>query len=107
MPPESDAVARPEPVDPAVLRAHIDTTPTTPRSQQPRFTPASCAQQLESEVWLLRLGSPGVTQLNVLPQFVKGLPSHFAYHPFRFVDFKEQARVRKQAGQRYAVCTTE
>jgi hypothetical protein len=23
----------------------------------------------------------------------------FEYHPFRFIDFKEQARIRKQAAQ--------
>ena len=32
-----------------------------------RFTPASKAKQVESEVWLLRLGSPGVHQLDMLP----------------------------------------
>ncbi len=58
-------------------------------------------------MWLLCLGFPGVTQLNVLPQFATGLPSHFAYHPFRFVDFKEQAQIWKQAAKRLAVCTTE
>ncbi len=59
-----------------------------------RFAPTSKARQLESEVWLLRLGSPGVIQLNVLPQNVTGLPTTFEYHPFRFVDFKEQANAR-------------
>ena len=53
------------------------------------FTPTSEARQLESEVWLLRLGSPGVTQLDVLPQNVTRLPATFDYHPFRFADFKE------------------
>ena len=60
------------------------------------FAPTSKAQQLESAVWLLRLGSPGVTQLDVLPQNATGLPATFDYHPFRFVDFKEQARIRKK-----------
>jgi hypothetical protein len=32
-----------------------------------RFSPASKAKQVESEVWLLRLGSPGVQQLDMLP----------------------------------------
>jgi hypothetical protein len=31
----------------------------------------------------------------------------FEYHPFRFIDFKEQARIRKQAAQQSAVRTTE
>ena len=67
-----------------------------------RFAPTSKARQLESEVWLLRLGSPGVTQLDVLPQNVTGLLSTFEYHPFRSIDFKEQAYIRKQAAQRVA-----
>jgi hypothetical protein len=57
------------------------------------------ACQLESEVWLLRLESPGVSQLNAPPQNVTGLPATFEYHPFRFVNFKEQAWIRKQAAQ--------
>jgi hypothetical protein len=72
-----------------------------------RFEPTTKARQLESEVWLLRLGSPGVDQLDVLPQLTTGLPPVFDHHPFRFVDFKEQAQIRKQAAQRSAVWTTE
>ncbi len=72
-----------------------------------RFTPTSKSIQVESEVWLLRLGSPGVHQLDVLPGNVTGLPSVFEYHPFRFIDFKEQARIRKQATQRSAVRATD
>ena len=71
------------------------------------FTPTSKSKQVESEVWLLRLGSPGVHQLDVLPGNVTGLPSVFKYHPFRFINFKEQARIRKQAAQRSAVRTTD
>ncbi len=44
-----------------------------------------------------------MTQLDVLPQNITGLPFTFKYHPFRFVNFKEQARIRKQAAQRSAV----
>jgi hypothetical protein len=58
-------------------------------------------------VWLLRLGSPGVHQLDVLPGNVTGLPLVFEYHPFRFIDFKEQAQIRKQAAQHSAVRTTD
>jgi hypothetical protein len=72
-----------------------------------RFAPTSKSKQVESEVWLLRLGSPGVHQLDVLPGNVTGIPSVFEYHPFRFIDFKEQARTRKQAAQRLALRTTE
>ena len=71
------------------------------------FEPTSKAQQLESEVWLLCLGSLGVTQLDILPQNATGLPATFEYHPFRFIVFKEQAQIRKQAVQRSAVRTPE
>jgi hypothetical protein len=57
------------------------------------------------EVWLLHLRSPGVWQLDVLPQNVTGTLAVFKYHPFWFIDFKEQARIRKQAAQRLAVRT--
>jgi hypothetical protein len=70
------------------------------------FEPTSKARQLESKVWLLRLGSPGVQQLDVLPQNATGIPAVFEYHPFCFVNFKEQARIWKQAAQRSAIRTT-
>lgn len=60
-----------------------------------RFAPTLKSKQVESKVWLLRLGSLGVHQLDVLPGNVTGLPSMFEYHPFRFIDFKEQARTQK------------
>ena len=69
-------------------------------SHPSRFSPTSKSKQVESEVWLLCLGSPGVHQLDVLPGNVTGLPLVFEYHPFRFIDFKEQARIWKQAAQR-------
>ena len=55
------------------------------------FEPTSKAQQLESKILLLHLGSLGVRQLDVLPQNATGLPAVFEYHPFWFIDFKEQA----------------
>ncbi len=42
-----------------------------------RFIPTTKAKQMESEVWLLRLGLPGVWQLDVLLGRVKGIPSEF------------------------------
>jgi len=57
---------------------------------------------VESEVWALRFGSPGKTQLGVLPQHVLSTPPVFEYHPFRSIDFKEQSYIRKQAAQRTA-----
>ncbi len=59
------------------------------------FELTSKAQQLESKVWLLQLGSQGFCQLDVLPPKVTGLPAVFKYHPFCFVDFKEQAWICK------------
>jgi hypothetical protein len=64
-------------------------------------------KQVESEVWLLCLGSPGVHQLDLLPGRVTGIPLDFCYHPFHFIDHKEQASLKKQPAQRSAVCTTE
>jgi hypothetical protein len=59
------------------------TSPTPPiLRRSSRFEPTSKARQLESEVWLLRLGSPGVWQLDVLLQNATGLPAVFEYHPF-------------------------
>jgi hypothetical protein len=45
-----------------------------------RFSPTSKSKQLESEVWLLPLGSPGVRQLDVLPGNVMGLPLVVPFH---------------------------
>jgi hypothetical protein len=67
--------------------------------QPSRYEPTTKARQLESKVWLLCLGSPRVDQLNVLPRLTTGLPPVSDYHPFQFVDFKEQARIQKQAAQ--------
>ena len=71
------------------------------------LAPTSKSKLVESEVWLLCLGSPGVHQLDVLPSNVTGLTLVFECHPFCFVNFKEQARIRKQAAQRSAVHTTD
>jgi hypothetical protein len=48
---------------------------------------------------MLRLGSPGEQQLDLLPGNVTGIPHGFHYHPFWFIDWKEEARVQKQAAQ--------
>ena len=60
------------------------------------------AKQLESELWAARLGFCGEWQLDVLPACATGLPNQFDYHPFRFIDHKEQARIRKRAVGRKA-----
>ena len=46
-------------------------------------------------------------QLDHLPGNATGLPTEFDYHLFRFIDFKEQAMIRKQAVQRSAIRTPE
>ena len=53
------------------------------------------------------MGSPGVSQLDVLLSSATGIPTTFQYHPFRFIDFCEQASIRKEPAQRSAVRTTE
>jgi hypothetical protein len=57
------------------------------------YTPVSKSMQLESKLWLLCLGSPGIYQLNVLPGNVTGVPTEFDHHPFWFIDFKAQAQI--------------
>jgi len=64
--------------------------------QTSRFQPTTKAKILESATWSLRLGACHETQLRALPQHALGLPKHFEFHPFRYIDFKEQARIRKQ-----------
>ncbi len=56
--------------------------PPDVKRNPPKFTPTSKARQVESEVWLLRLGSPGKGQLEVLPGNITGTPAVFEYHPF-------------------------
>ncbi len=68
----------------------------------PKFVPTSKARQTELEVWLLRFGSPGKHQLDVLPSQVVGTPATFEYHPFCSIDLKEQAYIQKQAAGRMA-----
>jgi hypothetical protein len=45
-------------------------------------------------------GGCNETQLDQLPYNAVGIPSKFEWHPFRFIDFKEQARIRKQPAGR-------
>ena len=82
-------------------------TPLSTLRRPSRYNPVLKSKQLESELWLLRLGSPGVTQLDRLPGNATGIPAEFDHHPFRFIDFKAQAQIRKQAAQRSAVRTSE
>jgi hypothetical protein len=90
--------------DPMRGQCHCTVAPNVPgvHCTPPKFLPTSKACQVESEVWMLRFGAPGEYQLNVLPQHIVGTPLVFEYHPFRYIDFKEQAYIRKQAAQRKA-----
>jgi hypothetical protein len=56
---------------------------------------------------MVRLGSPGEDQLDILPGNVTGIPSKFQCHPFWFIDFKQQAQIWKQAAKRTAARTSE
>jgi hypothetical protein len=87
--------------NPVRVRCHRPVTQD--REKPPQFVPTSRARQVESEVWLLRFGSPGEHQLDVPPLNVVGMPATFEYHLFCSIDFKEQAYIRKQA----AGCTAE
>ena len=93
-------------VDPDPVRVQCRWTLTTSahaeRRTPPKFVPTSPARQIESEVWMLRFGSPGEHQLNILPSHIIGTPPVFEYHPFQSIDFKEQAYIRKQAARRTA-----
>ena len=52
---------------------------------------------------MLRFGSPGKHQLNVIPSNVISMPAVFEYHHFCSINFKERAYIQKQATQ----CTDE
>jgi hypothetical protein len=93
------------PPTPKAFRVAAPTPSTSSRSS--RFIPTSKGKLIESELWLLCLGSPGVQQLDKLPGSVNGTPPDFDYHPFWFINFKEEAKVWKQAAQRSAVRTTK
>ncbi len=66
-----------------------------------KFTPTTKVQQVESEVWILQFGSLGKHQLDVLSQNDIGTPPVFEYHPFCYIDFKEQAYIQKQAAHQW------
>lgn len=49
------------------------------------------------------MGACHETQLKALPQHAIGIPKAFEFHPFRYIDFKEQVRIRKQPAGRNPV----
>jgi len=80
--------------------------PTVPRSRV-SVRPTNLARQLESELWAARLGHCGADQLKALATHADGLPNGFEFHPFRHIDWKEQARIRKRAARRVATKVAE
>ena len=83
---------------------YCSNTPTQPTIMRSTLTysaatvgAASSARRiLEAELWAARLGHCSEWQLLKIPQHADGTPSKFFPHPLRFVDHKEQARIRKQ-----------
>lgn len=51
---------------------------------------------LESKTLALRLEGCNEQQLRELPQHVIGVPRELEFHPFCFIDYKEQAQIQKQ-----------
>ena len=64
--------------------------------------PVTTAEQLESELWAARLGFCGWWQLAALPGKADGIPSTFKSHPFRYIDHKEAAAIRKRPATKVA-----
>ena len=91
-----------DPVRPTCARTTAFPTRTQTHRPAPKFVPTTRARQVESEVWALWFGSPGEGQLDALPHHVDGIPPVFEYHPFRHIDFKEQAYIRKQPPRKSA-----
>jgi hypothetical protein len=89
------------PNHPTICRA-VAPPPTTLPQRNQKFTSVSSDRLTELEVWMLRLGSLGEDQLDLLPGNVTGIPPGFQYHPFCFIDWKEEARIQKQAALRLA-----
>jgi hypothetical protein len=82
--------------------------PPAPAKQRAKdYIPVSQNLLTESELWMLRLGLPGEDQLDLLLGKVTGIPPGFQYHPFRFIDWKEEARVQKQAAGKTVERTLE
>jgi hypothetical protein len=57
---------------------------------------------MESELWAAWLGHCGENQLIALATRADGLPNSFEFHPFRHIDWKVQARIRKSAARQQA-----
>jgi hypothetical protein len=90
---------------PIIRRLVVPPLPVTRRHND--YVPVPPSRLMESELWMLKLGSPGEDQLNLMSGKVTGTPAEFKYHPFWHIGWKEEARIRKQNACKSAVCTTE
>lgn len=85
----------------AATQTDANAVPVKPPKRTPyRRRPVDPTKQLEAELWAARLGFVGEWQLSVIPHCADGLPNQLDFHPFRFIDHKEQARIRRQAAGR-------
>jgi hypothetical protein len=74
---------------PSIHQTFVDTPPIRRRNKE--YSPVAYNCLTESELWMLCLGSPGEDQLDLMPGNVTDIPPSFQYHPFRFLDWKEEA----------------
>jgi hypothetical protein len=84
--------------------SQIDIPDTTPYSTRLHcYRPVPSNQLIESEPWMLRLGSPGEKELDMLPGNISGVPPKFHYHLFCYIDWKEEAQIQKQTALRSSI----
>jgi hypothetical protein len=74
----------------------MEDTPLSHQNDNPT-TRVGLRRVLEAELWAARLGYCSKWQLEFIPKHAIGLPSKFYPHPLRFVEHKEEAKIRKQA----------
>jgi hypothetical protein len=83
------------PAIPLIKRATTPPQPATPCCSR-RYFPVMQDHMAEFEVWFLCIGCPSEDQLDLLLGNVTGIPPGFQYHPFQFIDWKEEAHIQKQ-----------
>jgi hypothetical protein len=71
---------------PSIHWAVVDTPPIQMRHKE--YSPTAYNCLTESDLWMLRLGSPGEDQLDLMPGNITGIPPSFQYHLFWFLDCK-------------------
>ncbi len=90
---------------PIICRSVVPPMPVTRRHNN--YVPVLPSRLTESKLWMLRLGSPGEDQLDLMLGKVTGIPAEFKYHPFWHIDWKEEACIKKQNACKSAVRATE